>query len=194
MAGEEKGRVILWAIDGFNANMHNHPMFTKAGPYPTKKSKDTWSAFNGSWQQLLTLDLPDSTPYWLRFSLLRDSSQPHILAAGNETGKVFFWNIDLLQQGIVGPKQATESRKSSVAPARASETRTTDDEGERALKSIGGNFKPQPAHSVVNLPPHVGGGPEVSYQTSWSADGKWCVVGGTHGRVYLCHREAANQE
>lgn len=232
-------RILIWQIDGFSTSTDSPNVTSMADPsplpnhvrsisylpspytdeviYPTKRSKDTWSAFGRGWTQLITLELPHSVPYWMRFSLLHVDSAPPLLAVGNEKGRAMFWDLQAIENGtkasrkrrrsvddevteaegsprkkVKGRKEAVASQKKGTksgtdAPVQAS---TAGEEGSgEGKKSIGGAFKGIPAHYSRPLPMHVQNRDwEVVYGTAWSPCGEWCIAAATYGRMYIFRR------
>ncbi|KAF2222732.1 WD40-repeat-containing domain protein [Elsinoe ampelina] len=85
--------ILLWKIDGFSS----------AAPVPDKPpmpelGKSTRSAFGGRFQRLLTFDMPNSSPFYMRFSLFDRPDYHPILVMGNEKSRFSFWDLYALER------------------------------------------------------------------------------------------------
>ncbi|KAF4555675.1 WD domain-containing protein 29 [Elsinoe fawcettii] len=104
---KEKNSILLWKIDGFSS----------AAPIPTRPpmaepGKFTRSAFGGRFQRLLTFDMPNSSPFYMRFSLFDRPDYHPILVMGNEKSRFSFWDLYALEQGSdVSSAEPTRPRK-----------------------------------------------------------------------------------
>jgi polycomb protein EED len=127
----EEGKIVLWRITGFSSKLP--PPGPDRAP-KTAEFKDTRNGFmapsfrprngkgNGSsmtdaeehveepqrplFERLLELQVPDSNPFYMRFSLLTPSpSYPDlhpVLAFGNHNSKIFFFDLTRLELGHDG--------------------------------------------------------------------------------------------
>ena len=127
----EEGKIVLWRITGFNPKLP--PPGPDRAP-KTGEFKDTRNGFmkpssrpgNGSssgdftdhaqnqveetqrplFERLLEFHVPDSNPFYMRFSLLTPSpSNPDlhpVLAFGNHNSKIFFFDLTRLEVGHEG--------------------------------------------------------------------------------------------
>ncbi|TKX23550.1 WD domain-containing protein 14 [Elsinoe australis] len=110
--------ILLWKIDGFSS----------AAPVPEKPpiaepGKWTRSAFGGRFQRLLTFDMPNSSPFYMRFSLFDRPDYHPILVMGNEKSRFSFWDLYALEAG--------------------SEVSTTEPSGPRKYKKKRGGYRPR---------------------------------------------------
>lgn len=182
-------------------------------PAHTTESPETRSAFGSGWQQLLTLDSPNCSAYYMRFGLFHAPSNHPILAIGNARQQVFFWDLQSLEQGITGPDERDfegdghsakkrkgkgkaradvlrSSRGESVMPSASSMAQSSAGAGspmpgsERGTTSLGTPFKHHKAHKCIDLPmPGLN-----ASQCAWSTGGEWCVLVGSTGTVCLLQR------
>ena len=100
--------IHLWKIDGFNSSdsVPTDPPLPGPNIY-------TRSAFGGRFQRLLTFDMPDTNPFYIRFSLFDGLSGHPILVMGNQKSKYCFWDLQKLEQGPDGNDIASAKRSAS---------------------------------------------------------------------------------
>ena len=103
--------ILLWRIDGFNSA---DPPPVDA-PIPGTAQSFTRSAWGGSFQRLLTFDMPDTVPFYLRFSLFEN-----MLAMGNTKSKLSFWDLAKIETGpqledVVRTRRGTRGGRGRVS-------------------------------------------------------------------------------
>ncbi|KAI9718682.1 MAG: hypothetical protein M1828_006617 [Chrysothrix sp. TS-e1954] len=156
----EENCIRIWRIHGFEALTVMSEPSRYSAPAPTPGKSATRSAFGKGLTILLTLDCPNSDPWFLRFGLFNRPPQRTALAMGNVTSEIFFWDLQDVEQG----------RVSSVDTLN----------GQRVIGSPIQKHTPQ---NILN-PSHSRGKLEVEWSNvTWSRDGKWCVAVGNRGSI-----------
>ena len=97
-------KIVLWRIEGF-APLDPPP----SRPPTDASSRTTTSAFGGSYQRLLQFDVPDTTSFYMRFSLFNQPGARPLLAIGNIKGRVFFWDLQSLEEWDGGGGTGSDS-------------------------------------------------------------------------------------
>ena len=85
---------MLWRIEGFDSS---NPASPSSAP-TTHEFRPTRSAFGGTYQRLLQFEALETTPFYMRFSLFCQPEKRPILVIGNEKSKVFFWDLQSLEE------------------------------------------------------------------------------------------------
>lgn len=183
-------RIVLWRIHGFSSNA---PVPDADTCLPaTQCNPDTRSAFGTGWQQLLAFDAGHCEGYYIRFSLLHVPLKSPVLMIGNEKGRVLFWDLQSIENGVVG---SYRRRKASnpLAPGLTKKLDHTPkisgqvfgisqptEEQDQSLSVFGGPFKKQKPHLSIEGPKGF-----MTYQCAWNVDGEWCVASGSNGTVLV---------
>ena len=87
--------IVLWRIEGFDSS--SPPPSSNSAP-TTHEFRPTRSAFGGTYQRLLQFEALETTPFYMRFSLFCQPEKRPILVIGNEKSKVFFWDLQSLEE------------------------------------------------------------------------------------------------
>ncbi|KAF2180561.1 WD40 repeat-like protein [Zopfia rhizophila CBS 207.26] len=106
----KENKILLWAIDNFNSE-NPPPPYSSVPMPPSRISKGTtpiWlpsaqttgtrSAWGGRFQRLLQFEEPYSTYFYIRFGLFHEPGKHPILVAGNEKSRLFFWDLQRLEE------------------------------------------------------------------------------------------------
>lgn len=210
-----EAKIILWKIDSFssdNASIPDAPVRTSAAitsttpvTVPAYSSSTTLSAWGGRFQRLLQFSLPDTSSFYIRFNLFHELGRHPVLAAGNEKSKVFFWDLQRLENAGTGedtsqagkavlsglPRHVREGSVSSNASSAVSTTSGTTKGAKKKAKErlrdrgIADPFTSIKAHKIIEIPKYAA---FTFRQFSWSRDGQWCVGVGDHGLINVFHR------
>lgn len=228
--------ILLWRICGFTpsvvasgagaATSTTPPPSSSAPTAAASHNAETRSAWAASTRDdpafalLLTLDMPGCDSFYMRFALLT-APHPHpVVAAANERGRVFFWDLARLErEGVARPniKPADASshppapaRAASVSSSRARLASIKREPSSTAASSTAAS-SPTPATAARGMGgaethPYFGGPFNdlrahrstrvqlpgfVGRQCAWSVGGEWCVVVGDAGTVCAFGRWAA---
>jgi polycomb protein EED len=205
---EEK--IVLWRIDGFSSNRTTPP-----APVPVSSAlrsttqvivaahsaSSTRSAWGGRFQRLLQFELPQTNIFYMRFNIFHQMGRHPILVAGNEKSKVFFWDLQRLEESDTGdsasrvlPAHVARHIREGSSTSNASSA-TSAGSGASKLKvkkareplydgGIGDPFRPIRAHKAVEV---LRKGPAIR-QFDWSTDGQWCVGTGDEGLIHVFSR------
>ncbi|KAF2094312.1 WD40 repeat-like protein [Rhizodiscina lignyota] len=205
----KESKIYLWRIRNFSPDLYT----THASiPSPTAPeighSSFTRSAFGSGFERLLTFETPYADLFYMRFSLFHMPHKRPILCAGNERSKVFFWDIQRLEEG---PPEASETgrwaghRKKTMLQGEFdyldddTNASTTDANAAESVETTVGKGKdvdPEKKYGVDDpfreLQAHkFQVVPKVTFcvrQVAWSPGGEWCVVCGDNGMVAVFSR------
>ena len=203
-------KIILWKIDGFTSDRVDVPdapvptsdAITSRTPVkvPADSSPGTRSAWGGRFQRLLQFDLPDTTQFYIRFSIFHELGCHPVLVAGNEKSKAFFWDLQRLENsGTAGegtqlpglPRHVREGSSSSIASSAVSAGSGTTKAKKKKTKEqlpdrgIADPFQSIKAHKVIEIPKYMA---FPFRHFAWSRDGQWCVGVGDSGLINVFHR------
>ncbi|KAF2002364.1 WD40 repeat-like protein [Amniculicola lignicola CBS 123094] len=103
----KENRIIAWRIDNFNGEEDppNPPPIPQLNvvesrtpvTIPARQLFDTRSAWAGRYQTLMQFDVPHSELFYTGFRIFHEPDQHPILAAGNTKNKIFFWDLERLE-------------------------------------------------------------------------------------------------
>ncbi|KAF2684490.1 WD40 repeat-like protein [Lentithecium fluviatile CBS 122367] len=206
--------IQLWRIDNFSSDrpppgpapiplvrtVNSHEKVT----IPTTSIEGTRSAWGGRFQRLLQFDFPDHKTFYVRFSLFHKLGAHPILVAGNDDSRIFFWDLQLLEDLGAGdfaePKKvlllARDIREGSAASNNSGtsgsshlsrsgpSTKGRGGKSKRRNRGIGDPFHSIEAHSIITVPKYTFG----FHQFAWSHDGQWCVGVGDFSLINVLHR------
>ncbi|KAF1945010.1 WD40 repeat-like protein [Clathrospora elynae] len=212
-----ENKIILWSIDNFNSDRTQTP----AAPMPTSSAvhsrtpvsipanstSSTRSAWGGRFQRLLQFELPHTDQFYIRFSVLHELGRHPMLVAGNEKSKVFFWDLQRLENSGTGedgsqhttgplhglPRYVREGSSASTASSSISGSAATTKTKLKKLKAkeqardrgICDPFRSIKAHKVVEIPKYKA---FAFRHFAWSRDGQWCIGVGDCGFINVFHR------
>ncbi|PSN69298.1 WD40 repeat-like protein, partial [Corynespora cassiicola Philippines] len=204
-------RIVIWRIDGFSSDAP--PPDSAAVPvsqavntstrvtFPTWSTTGTRSAWGGRFQLLMQLYLPDTVGFYIRFGLLHEMYMAPILAAGNEKSKMYFWNLQHLEEEAQQPPPANKaiplphnfreeaessaSSHSTINVATGSTNKTPQAKPKNITRDLQSPFKSIEAHKVIEYSRAT----FAFRQMAWSRDGKWCVGVGDLAQIQICYRE-----
>ncbi|GAB7362958.1 hypothetical protein MBLNU230_g3254t1 [Neophaeotheca triangularis] len=96
---DKTNEILIWKIDGFSADATapTEPPVPRPGEWT--RSAFAHGPSTRGFQILLTLSMPETTSFYLRFSLLHQPSLRPILAMGNQASKVCMWDLSQLELG-----------------------------------------------------------------------------------------------
>ncbi|KAA6414919.1 MAG: hypothetical protein FRX48_01669 [Lasallia pustulata] len=207
--------IVLWRIEGFSSDNPPPPASTA----PTAHTfTPTRSAFGGGYQRLLEFDCKETTSFYIRFSLFHRPWQRPMLVIGNENSKVYFWDLQRLEDWTeaddigdggdgfkvplvvkkkhAGGRPRLKQREPSVTSTTTSGSLAprSEDSGEAVADMTAP--KSRKRYGVEDpfkpLQPHqTVVVPKVlfaSRQTAWSVGGEWMVVVGDQGMIAVFHR------
>ncbi|KAK5699652.1 hypothetical protein LTR97_005781 [Elasticomyces elasticus] len=156
--------ILMWKIDGFDSN--DEPPTEPPIPVPGKWSRSSFPHKSGSlgFQRCLTFDMPDTTRFYLRFSLLHQPNMRPILVMGNEQTKFHFWDLQKLEEGydpneipVKRPTGKKGKKKGGAASAPVSEGNLDRlgelRRGESVAGSDAGVGTPDLSSTSVSFPP-----------------------------------------
>jgi len=208
--------IQLWMIENFSSDQPP----PDAAPVPASTAVNsltkvtvaassipgTRSAWKGRFQRLVQLDLPGHTQFYLRFNLFYELGAHPILVAGNESSKMFFWDLQLVEDLGTGDNAAPDSKEkdkkvlprhvrdgSTVSTAsgtsgqHSSASAPGKGKGKASTKpsrGVGDPFHPVPAHQDITVQKYK----FAFHQFAWSRDGQWCVGVGGYSVVSVLHR------
>ncbi|MCJ1297490.1 hypothetical protein MMC08_000277 [Hypocenomyce scalaris] len=204
-------KIVLWRIENFSSDSPPPP----ASSAPTAHSfTPTRSAFGGGYQRLLEFECKETTSFYIRFSLFHQPFQRPLLVIGNESSKVYFWDLQRLEvwtgaddegEGFkvpikkkhAGGRPRIKQREPSIAStttsssfAPKSEDSTTEVVADmtapksRRRYGVEDPFKKLQPHHMVVVPKVF----FASRQAAWSVGGEWMVVVGDQGMIAVFHR------
>ena len=206
--------IVVWRIDEFDSNTE-----PPARAPTTHEFRPTRSAWGGGYQRLFQFDAPKTPPFYVRFSLFQAPFRRPILAIGNNESKIYFWDLQSLEewdeQGGAAEEVKDRTHKRGGKPKRrgggpkplakqreASETSSTATAQTAigAAESAADGLVCSKAALKYNvddpfrkLASHLESTvPRVSFaarQVAWSVGGEWMVVVGDQGMVALFARE-----
>ena len=118
----KENSILIWKIDNFTSN-RPPPTYDQA-PIPPSQitnrlnakttapllpglANETNSAWGGSFTRLIQLAQPNSELFYIRFSLFHAPSKRPILAAGNQRSRMYFWDLQRLEETGVPPDDPT---------------------------------------------------------------------------------------
>lgn len=96
---ETSNEILIWKIDGFSANAPAPP--DPPVPRPGEWTRSAFHHTSGTrgFQLLLTLSMPETASFYLRFSLLHQPGLRPILAMGSQASRVSMWDLSQLERG-----------------------------------------------------------------------------------------------
>ncbi|KAF2662679.1 WD40 repeat-like protein [Lophiostoma macrostomum CBS 122681] len=108
----KENTILLWKIDNFSSNdsppasppLPHSPIVQSRTPVrvPVTPLSGTRSAWGGKFQRLLQFEYPQTDPFYMRFGLLHELGMHPVLAAGNTKSKIFFWDLQVLEEAGLG--------------------------------------------------------------------------------------------
>ncbi|KAF2201538.1 WD40 repeat-like protein [Delitschia confertaspora ATCC 74209] len=114
-----------------NPNPHSMPSFS---------STSTYSAWSGTFTRLLQFDQPHSEFFYLRLGLFHEWGKRPMLAAGNQKGKLLFWDLQRLEEvevdavsGRIGGGEAIFKTRNGLVGKRSAETVGVEEGGRRGM-------------------------------------------------------------
>lgn len=187
--------ILLWKIDGFSsaAPVPNNPPVAKPGLY-------TRSAFGGRFQRLLTFDMPNTSPFYMRFSLFAGPNHHPILAMGNERSKFSFWDLQALEDGLddesdndmssdsdgVEKTPSGHGKTNGIGHQQKSKAKSQRQKLNESRFDVSDPFRPIAPHYTITVPRYN----FAVRQFAWSNCGSWCVAGGQLGIMCIFRRWA----
>lgn len=206
----------MWRIDGFNSDrdppgpapippsqaVNSHSKVS----VPTSSISGTRSAWGGRFQRLLQFDLPDHNQFYIRFNIFHAIGAHPILVAGNENSKLFFWDLQRLEDAGIGDDPSVSASSSAVQSTSSGHigvATTKLGRGGKAAKAakaanaakitkipkipnrgIGDPFRSVEPHKEITIQGYT----FVFRQMAWSPDGQWCVATGDVSLIHILHR------
>ncbi|KAF2475684.1 WD40 repeat-like protein [Lindgomyces ingoldianus] len=126
----KENKILLWRIDHFDSNkppptsapMPPHQVkfidkFDKSNRSNTLEhvayshATSTRSAWGGRFQRLLQFDEPFSEFFYIRFNLFSELGKHPVLAAGNDRSRVFFWDLQRLEEASATGEDSKQPEK-----------------------------------------------------------------------------------
>jgi polycomb protein EED len=205
---EEK--IVLWRIDGFSSNRSTPPApvpvsnalrSTTQVTVAAHSASSTRSAWGGRFQRLLQFELPQTNIFYMRFNVFHQMGRHPILVAGNEKSKVFFWDLQRLEESDTGNpaskalpahvarhvrEGSSTSNASSATSAGSGASKVKGKKAKDLLHDggVGNPFQPIAPHKAIEV---LRKGPAIR-QFDWSTDGQWCVGTGDEGFIHVFNR------
>lgn len=84
-------RIVLWRIDGFSSDLADMLAQSNA-PTSHDRTKDSLSAFGDGFTRLAQFNIPNTTPWYMRFGIGHSIAGP-ILVMGNDAAKVYVFEL-----------------------------------------------------------------------------------------------------
>ncbi len=196
-------RILLWKISNFSSANAAPP--TSAAPRTHVVEHETRSAFGSGFQVLLTIECLDCAHYWIRFGLFHMPFKHPVLAVGDEKSRIHFWDLQALEEGIVGPglwsaanrrrklsasslkvkgKARADAREDGVTSTATGSGASVESAPQDVDNPFHGPFNPLKAHKNIQIK-------DVAFtfrQVAWSPGGEWCVGVGDWGMICLFRR------
>ncbi|KAF2637517.1 WD40 repeat-like protein [Massarina eburnea CBS 473.64] len=214
-AGDEQA-IQLWKIDNFNGekappNPAPIPLATTVSghvkvtvPTSEERLKSTRSAWGGRYQRLLQFKLPDHSSFYFRFSIFHQLGAHPVLVAGNEKSKVFFWDLQRLEDAGTGNRYndngskksnlpqhlregSTVSASSNTSAASSNNPSAAPVRGHKSKKAINYGIS-NPFHPVKWHKEQALNYFTAFRQFSWSNDGQWCVGAAEFSMICVFNR------
>ncbi|EON66049.1 hypothetical protein W97_05292 [Coniosporium apollinis CBS 100218] len=210
----KENKILLWRIDGFNSS-HPPPPSASAPP-KTSSSPPTRSAFGARFQRLLQFEAPLTNLFYMRFGLFHAPEKHPVLVMGNERSKLFFWDLQALEEGVesgdptlgrggrggyrgrgkgaVGSGRQGVLREESIASNVSGVSSNVGSVGVSSATSTGSGGERKwnigdPFRGIVAHKSITVG--KVTFATraiAWSGGGEWCVAVGDNGMICLFRR------
>ena len=206
--------IVVWRIDEFDSSIE-----PPARAPTTHEFRPTRSAWGGGYQRLFQFDAPKTPPFYVRFSLFQAPLKRPILAIGNNESKVYFWDLQMLEEwdeqtaasdeirermrqkggkgkgrrggSKPGPKQREASVASSTTTGQipVASSEAMMDTAVYSKATLKYSLEDPFRKLISHAEVTV---PRVSFaarQVAWSTGGEWMVVVGDQGMVALFARE-----
>ncbi|KAI5776352.1 WD40-repeat-containing domain protein [Geopyxis carbonaria] len=168
-------KIVLWAIQNFNS---------KVPPPPTSKApttyewKETRSAFGGSFERIMQFDAPATEPFYMRFGLFAQPFVNPILMMGTITGKVYMWDLAMIEKYAKGGGLGNDRDSASATPGES----VTG--GKIKRDDVGDIFGKVKAHHTLDIPKMRGHVRDIAF----SGDGSYVVFCGEGSNITICKR------
>jgi polycomb protein EED len=81
---------------------------------PTQSVSGTRSAWGGKFQRLLQFDFPGAEAWYIRFGLFHEAGKHPILAAGANGSKMYFWDLQMLENAGGGIEKPNQNKKKTA--------------------------------------------------------------------------------
>ena len=204
--------IVVWRIDEFDSSVE-----PPARAPTTHEFRPTRSAWGGGYQRLFQFDAPKTPPFYVRFSLFNAPMKRPMLAIGNNESKIYFWDLQTLEEWDEQNSQSDEFRDRGrkgtvkakkrggarpVPKQREASVASSTTTGQTPLVSSDPGLDSAPLSRAAmkysledpfrKLSSHAESTvPRVSFaarQVAWSVGGEWMVVVGDQGMVALFAR------
>lgn len=118
-AGNE---ILLWKIDGFDAN--SPPPQKPPVPNPSEYTRSSFphSASSRGFQRLLSFSIPHTDRFYHRFGLLHQPGVRPILCMGNQVSTFLFWDLQRLEEGMGQVEEKPKPRGKGSRKAKQKES------------------------------------------------------------------------
>jgi polycomb protein EED len=200
-------KILIWRIEDFDSSVEP----PERAP-TTHEFRPTRSAWGGGYQVLFQLEAPKTVPFYIRFGLFHAPYQRPILAIGNNESKIYFWDLQSLEEWDTndGEESREKARNKSKAKAKARGSVKLGPREMSIASSTATGQSPAPAEVNVQfsnskamqkfrvddpfrlLLAHAESiVPKVSFaarQVAWSNGGEWMVVVGDQGMIAVFSR------
>lgn len=202
-------KIVVWRIEDFDSSEEPPPRAPT-----THEFRPTRSAWGGGYQVLFQLDAPKTVPFYVRFGLCTAPSKRPVLAIGNNESKVYFWDLQMLEEwndrsaneefrdrarGRGGRGRSRRGggraitkglRDSTVTSSSGQNTLPTEAMVETHLSKAAQKYKVDDPFRLLSSHAETTV-PRVSFaarQVAWSVGGEWAVVVGDQGMIALLAR------
>ncbi|GAB7351940.1 hypothetical protein MBLNU459_g2476t1 [Dothideomycetes sp. NU459] len=201
----KRNDILLWRIEGFSSLDPVPP-----NPPLPLHGVHTRSAFGGQFQRLLTFELKNAFPCYMRFGLFDQVGRHPMLVMGNVNSRFSFWDLQRVEEGFdmredstatrgkkrgrlnarggnsfsglnLGREHSSVSNASSAQGTSASTPSVAPAEHSSILSDP---YRAIKAHKMITVP-------KMSFacrQVAWSNCGKWCVAVGENAMVVIFKR------
>jgi polycomb protein EED len=184
-----ENKIVLWAIQNFNSKLPPPP----AEKVPTTHEyRAVRSAFGGTFERILQFKVDDALPFFMRPALFAQPGYHPILAMGNSSGKVFLWDLYMIEMygrgaGLGGsePESARDSSTPGVGtPASGGGGGGGGGKVNIKRDDISELFGVVRPHHTLDLKQAK----STIRHIAFSLDGKYMVVVGENSTITICKR------
>lgn len=120
----KSNEILVWKIDGFDSSLPPPPAPPMPEPGVFTRSSFPHRPHTRGFQRLLTLSMPNTDRFYLRFGLLNTRPWRPILCMGSQVSKFCFWDLQKLEEGHDAAEEDSKGskRKGGARKTKASVT------------------------------------------------------------------------
>jgi polycomb protein EED len=151
--------ILLWKIDGFDANSPapDTPPVPSPGQYT--RSSFPHTASSRGFQRLLSFSIPYTDRFYHRFGLLHQPNMRPILCLGNQSSTFLFWDLQRLEEGTEPIEEKPRARSKGGRKAKQKESTESLNrldglraESQSVISESTGGATPMPSSTSVSTP------------------------------------------